>query len=181
MVETLTSSTEQNNVIEAPQTENRLAGALPALSLKSVKYRKQIEQELKKNHVEVKDLPEDQFSAEQVLVLWKEYANEFMKTGRMLMASIMNMVEPVIEGNNVTIELPNHGSKISFEENIYDLTNGLRKKLNNYALQIKVEVNETIKIKKAFTIEDKFNYFKELNPNVDTLRKMFDLDLDASS
>lgn len=168
-------------MVEKPQTDNRLSGALPALSLKSVKYRKQIEQELKKNHTEEKDLPEDQFTAEQVLDLWKEYADRFTKTGRMLMSSIMNMVEPKIDGNTITIELPNQGSKISFEENIYDLTNGLRKKLNNYALQIKVEVNETITIKKAFTIEDKFNYFKELNPNMETLKKMFDLDLDAGS
>ncbi|PJR03969.1 DNA polymerase III subunit gamma/tau [Avrilella dinanensis] len=172
---------EPQTVVEKPQTDNRLSGALPALSLKSVKYRKQIEQELKKNHTEEKDLPEDQFTTEQVLDLWKEYADRFTKTGRMLMSSIMNMVEPKIDGNTITIELPNQGSKISFEENIYDLTNGLRKKLNNYALQIKVEVNETITIKKAFTIEDKFNYFKELNPNMETLKKMFDLDLDAGS
>src|SRR5690606_39018247 len=163
------------------ETDERLVSAMPALSLKSVKYRRQIEQELQQRNREEKELPEDQFTAEQVLELWTEYANKFTQTGRMLMSSIMNMVEPNVEGNLITIELPNQGSKISFEENIYDLTNGLRKKLNNYALQIKVEVNEAIKIKKAFTVEDKFNYFKELNPNMETLKKMFDLDLDASS
>lgn len=173
--------TESEVAQKTTETDERLVSAMPALSLKSVKYRRQIEQELQQRNREEKELPEDQFTAEQVLELWKEYANKFTQTGRMLMSSIMNMVEPNVEGNLITIELPNQGSKISFEENIYDLTNGLRKKLNNYALQIKVEVNEAIKIKKAFTVEDKFNYFKELNPNMETLKKMFDLDLDASS
>src|SRR5690606_34635371 len=112
VVKTSKENAEQKVVIQAPEPDSRLAGALPALSLKSVKYRKQIEQELKKNHVEEKDLPEDQFTTEQVLKLWKEYTNEFTQTGRMLMSSIMNMVEPQIEGNIIKIELPNHGSKI---------------------------------------------------------------------
>jgi len=150
---------------------------ISALSLKSIKKKKDLEASLSKVHVNPDDLPKETFTLEKLMEYWTFTSEKFFKTGRMLMSSTMNMATPVIEGSLIKIELPNEGSKISFEENKYDLVNFLRKKLNNYDLEIHIEVNESIKIKKAFTIEDKYNLLKEKNPDIDILFKTFDLDL----
>ena len=38
------------------------------------------------------------------------------------------------------------------------------------------EINEKIENKYAFTDEDKYNRLKEINPNLDLLKKTFELD-----
>lgn len=123
------------------------------------------------------DLPKEDFTFEEMMEHWNFIADRFYTTGRMLMYSTMKMSTPVLNGHIVTFEFPNEGSKISFDENKYDLVNYLRKKLNNYDIEIHIKVNEAIKIKKAFTVEDKFNLLKDINPELELLVKTFDLEL----
>lgn len=151
--------------------------AVSALSLKSIKRKKELEASLSKATVNPEDLPKEDFTFDQMIEHWDFIADRFYKTGRMLMYSTMKMSVPQLNGCIINIELPNEGSKISFDENKYDLVNYLRKKLNNYAIEIHIDVNEEIKIKKAFTIEDKFNLLLEINPNLELLVKTFDLNL----
>ncbi|RRJ91003.1 hypothetical protein EG240_07320 [Paenimyroides tangerinum] len=151
--------------------------AVSALSLKSIKRKKELEASLSKATVNPEDLPKEDFTFEEMIEHWDFIADRFYKTGRMLMYSTMKMSVPQLNGHVINIELPNEGSKISFDENKYDLVNYLRKKLNNYGIEIHIEVNEEIKIKKAFTIEDKYNHLLEKNPDLELLVKTFDLNL----
>ena len=89
----------------------------------------------------------------------------------------MNMAQLTLNKDELIVEFPNTGSKLSFEENLYDLVSFIHRKLNNYHLKIEVKVNETVEVKKAYTIDDKLNYLKELNPVLDNLIKTFDLDI----
>lgn len=93
------------------------------------------------------------------------------------MSSTMNMAQLTLNEDELIVEFPNTGSKLSFEENLYDLVSFIHRKLNNYHLKIEVKVNETVEVKKAYTIDDKLNYLKELNPVLDNLIKTFDLDI----
>lgn len=151
--------------------------SISALSLQSIKRKKELEASLQKHTKTTEELPQDEIVVDELLAHWNYFAEKFYTTGRMLMASIMRMSAPVLEGSTITLELPNEGSKLSFDENKYDLINGLRKKLNNYALDVIVVVNEEIEIKKAFTIEDKYQVLLQKNEVLDLLRKTFDLDL----
>lgn len=93
------------------------------------------------------------------------------------MSSTMNMAQLDLQGNNLIVEFPNTGSKLSFEENLYDLVSYIHKKLNNYHLKIEVRVNESVTVKKAYSIDDKLNYLKGINPALEDLIRTFDLDL----
>jgi hypothetical protein len=78
----------------------------------------------------------------------------------------------------ILIELPNEGSRISFDENKYDLVNYLRKKMNNYDIDIVIEVNEKIEIsKKVLGSKDRYEHFVEINSNMELLKQIFDLEL----
>jgi hypothetical protein len=53
----------------------------------------------------------------------------------------------------------------------------LRGKLHNHDITIQVDVNEQLVLKKAYTNQDKYNRLLEINPNLELLRKMFELDV----
>lgn len=146
-----------------------------AFSLKSIQNKKELEATLFENKVDEKDKPKDAFSEQQLNDLWDSCVNNYFKTGRMLMAANMQIGIRELRGTVLHIEFPSEGTKISFDENVYDLVNYLRRKLNNYDFLIQTTVNETIEIKKAFTLEDKVNLLKTKYPVVDQLIKSFDL------
>ena len=50
-------------------------------------------------------------------------------------------------------------------------------RIPNCPEEIDVIVNEGIKSKIAFTSQDKYNRLNEINPNVELLKKTFDLDI----
>lgn len=117
------------------------------------------------------------FTFEDLKQHWDFCAQQFYQTGRMLMSSTMNMAKLTLSESVLIAEFPNTGSKLSFEENLYDLMASIHRKLNNYHLKIEVKVNEKVELKKAYTIDDKLNYLKELNPALENLIKIFDLDI----
>ena len=62
-----------------------------------------------------------------------------------------------------------------FEKEKPELLGYLRGHLHNHDITIEVVVNESAKSKIAFTAQDKFNRLNEINPNLEELRKIFDL------
>lgn len=150
---------------------------ISALSLKSIRKKRELEASISHTQVNPDDLPKDDFSFEDLKKHWDFCSEQFYKTGRMLMSSTMNMAKLTLNEHTLTVEFPNTGSKLSFEENLYDMLSFIQKKLNNYHLKIDVTVNEKIEVKKAYTIDDKLNYLKELNPALELLIKTFDLDV----
>lgn len=100
-----------------------------ALSLSSIRAKKEMEAATqKKVIINPDDLPKDHFELDNLLLEWKVYGERLSKSGLMLMCSLMGMVTPELRGYKVHIELPNEGSRLSFDENKYDLVNYLRKK-----------------------------------------------------
>ena len=146
-----------------------------AFSLRAIQNKKQVEQSLLNNKIDEKDKPKDAFTEEQLISLWESVISKYFKTGRMLMASNMQLAVKRLNGHILTVEFPSEGTKISFEENVYDLVNYLRKKLNNYEFQIHSLVNEKVEVKRIFTMEDKLNYLIEKHRVVEELIKTFDL------
>ncbi|WP_410879396.1 hypothetical protein [Myroides sp. DW712] len=148
-----------------------------ALSLSSIRARKEMESSLEKKVVNPDDLPKEPFTADQFMAEWNKYAEKLARSGFMLMSSLMGMVPPVIQGTSVSLEMPNEGSKLSFDENKFDLVNYLRKKLNNFDLEIEITVNEEVKIqKRVLDKEDKLVRFIELNPAMQYMKQIFDLE-----
>lgn len=148
-----------------------------ALSLSSIRARKEMESSLEKKVVNPDDLPKEPFTAEQFMEEWNKYADKLARSGFMLMSSLMGMVPPVLRGTSVSLVMPNEGSKLSFDENKFDLVNYLRKKLSNYDLEIEITVNEEVKIqKRVLDKDDKLVRFIELNPAMQYMKEIFDLE-----
>lgn len=147
------------------------------LSLASIKAKRDLANAQKDIvKVEVHN-PTESFTATEMLEFWYKYAQRLNDKGHMIMESLLRINDPKLVGTTIVYELPNEGSKIDFDREKPELLGYLRGHLHNHDIQIDVIVNELVKSKVAFTPQDKYNRLNEMNPNLELLRKMFDLEL----
>ncbi|MEY2630900.1 MAG: Holliday junction ATP-dependent helicase RuvB [Bacteroidota bacterium] len=167
---TTTSKTETSN-------SEPLAVKVSALSLASIRAKKEMAEAQKTVVKETQQLPSEPFTETEMLEQWLKYAQRMEDKGYRIVASLLTINDPVLDGTTIIHELPNESSKIDFEKERPELLGYLRGKLHNHDIQIVVKVNETLVVKKAFTNQDKYNRLVEINPNLEMLKKMFDLDV----
>ncbi|WP_255566917.1 DNA polymerase III [Flavobacterium litorale] len=114
-----------------------------------------------------------------MLLMWNKFAQRLSDSGKKIMATYMQINDPVLakDGFTIQLELPNEGSKVDFDNNKLDLLGYLRGKLHNHDIVIETHVNEKISKKHAFTPQEKYERLKAINPAIELLRKAFDLDI----
>lgn len=156
--------------IETPGTK------VSAFSLASIKAKKEFENQQLQQQKHHESLPSEKFSETDMLLLWTKFAQKLSDQGKKLMATYMQMNDPKLKGTVIELELPNESTKEEFLSGANELLGYLRGKLHNHDITIDVIVNETTTNKHAFTPIEKFEKLKELNPNIELLKKMFDLD-----
>jgi hypothetical protein len=122
-------------------------------------------------------LPSEPFTETQMLEQWLKYAQKLEDKGQKIIASLLTISDPKLEGTIIVHELPNESSKIDFEKEKTNVLGYLRGKLHNHDISIDIRVNENIEVKKAFTAQEKFNRLNQINPNLEVLKKTFDLDI----
>ncbi len=147
-----------------------------ALSLKSLERKTEIAK-IEVDFEEVDGLPADDFSEGKLLKLWEAYSNLLMEDGKKSVASIMNSNVPRLENGMVHFQLPNAMMKDQLDRAKSPLLKYLREKLNNFKLDIIVDVNEEETKKYAYTPDEKYQKLKEKNNAIELLKKTFDLDI----
>ncbi len=148
------------------------------LSLSSLKAKKEHQKIKKENEIDEADYPSAPFKEEELQQYWGAFVKQLDSQGRKILASNLNVDLPkLLDETTIGIVLPNHTMKKEIEREQHDLMMYLKKKLDNYAITLKVMVNEESAKKFAFTPEEKYNKIREKNAAIDVLRKTFDLDL----
>ena len=160
------------SVISTPKETN-----VSALSLSSIRAKRELLESSKGVTKEAVRLPSEAFNETDMLLQWSKYAQRLGDKGHKIMESLLLIGDPKLEGTTITHELPNEGSKIEFETEKHELLGYLRGKLHNHDISIEVVVNEKVENKFAFTPQDKYNRLNEINPNLEFLKKTFDLDI----
>ena len=169
---------KENPETSAPTAPIRAENTgVSALSLASIRAKRELQLANKAIEKEVVQLPTESFTETDMLLHWNKYAQKLGDKGYRIMESLLLINDPVLNGTAITIELPNEGSKIDFESEKPGLLGHLKGHLHNHDITIEVLVNESVENKFAFTTHDKFNRLNEINPSLELLRKTFDLDL----
>jgi hypothetical protein len=158
-----------------PTTSNQ--PKVSALSLASIRAKKEMAEAQKSVVKDTVHLPSEPFTETEMLEQWLKYAQRMEDKGFRIVASLLTINDPILDGTTIIHELPNESSKIDFEKERPELLGYLRGKLHNHDITITVKVNETLVVKRAFTNQDKYNRLVEINPNLELLKKMFDLDV----
>lgn len=148
-----------------------------AFSISSIRAKRELLESTKGIVKDVVYLPIEAFTETEMLLQWSKYAQRLGEKGHKIMESLLLISDPKLEGTIITHELPNEGSKIEFETEKTELLGYLRGKLHNHDIVIQVIVNEKVENKFAFTPIDKYNRLNEINPNLELLKKAFDLDI----
>lgn len=162
----------QPKKINIKTSEKRISG----LSLSSIKVKKEHEN-TKSTNIAEKDLPKDAFEEEVMQKHWDDFVHQLEKQGRKILASNLQSDVPKLKNENtIWIELPNGTMKKEIEREQSLMLDYLKLKLNNYSISLHITVNEEVAKKFAFTPEEKYEKLKEKNPNIELLRKEFDLD-----
>ncbi len=162
----------QPKKIQLKSPEKRVSG----LSLSSIK--------VKKAHVNTKtvdideaNLPKDPFDEATMQQHWDDRVHILENQGRKILASNFQSDVPKLKNENtIWIELPNNTMKKEIEREQSLMMDYLKEKLNNYSITLFITVNEEVAKKFAFTPAEKYEKLREKNPNIDLLRKVFDLD-----
>ncbi|QDO95037.1 DNA polymerase III subunit gamma/tau [Formosa sediminum] len=148
------------------------------LSLKSIRAKK--EHEIKQNEVVYDEinLPTDDFMEEDMQAAWKDYVSIIETEGQFNLASILSIDVPKLKDKTtISIVFPNQTNKVEVERNQFHLMSFIRKRLNNFDVSLEIEINEEKEKQYAYTPREKFERMCEKNPNLDLLRKAFDLDV----
>lgn len=148
-----------------------------ALSLASIKAKKELEAQQQHHQKHREELPSEAFNETDMLLQWNKFAQKMTDTGKRLLATYMQMNDPTLNGTIITLELPNQSTKEEFLTGCHELLGYLRGKLHNHDITIEVVVNEAVENKYAFTPQEKFERLKQINPTIELLRKTFDLDV----
>ena len=148
-----------------------------ALSLASIKAKRDLQQANKSFVRDEIHLPTEAFTETEMLLHWNKYAQRLGDKGQKIMESLLLISDPKLDGTAIRHELPNEGSRIDFEDEKNELQGYLRGKLQNHDITINVFVNESVENKFAFSSQDKFNRLNQINPTLEVLKKTFDLDL----
>ena len=153
-------------------SEKRVSG----LSLSSIKVKKE-HQNTKAPSVDEKDLPKDTFEEKEMQEHWDDFVHQLEQQGRKILASNLQTDVPKLKNENtIWIELPNGTMKKEIEREQSLMLDYLKHRLNNYSISLHITVNEEVAKKFAFTPQEKYEKLREKNPNLDLLRKEFDLD-----
>jgi DNA polymerase-3 subunit gamma/tau len=169
--------------VQEPETRNSqpettvTTAKVSATSIASIRIRKEMAEAKKSEAKEVIHLPSEPFTETEMLEQWLKYAQRLEDKGYRIVASLLTINDPKLNGTTIIHELPNESSKIDFEKEKPELLGYLRGKLHNHDIAIQVDVNEQLVLKKAYTNQDKYNRLLEINPNLELLRKMFELDV----
>ncbi|MBT8304076.1 MAG: DNA polymerase III subunit gamma/tau [Bacteroidia bacterium] len=147
------------------------------LSLSSIKKKKEHHIKQLEVIIDENDLPKEDFTEEQMQHEWNSFVSRLKKKGKHNLASILSIDEPKLKENTIHLEFPNSTNKVEVERQQYELLAHLRKQLNNFDIKLSITVNEEKEKQYAYTSKEKFQKLMEKNPNIETLRKTFDLDV----
>lgn len=163
-----------------PLDLGKTARRTSALSLSSLKIRKEEEASRKNQEEELSDashLPRDPFTEERFLEIWEDYILDLHDKGEKLLASVLKADTPQIRKERICMTYPNELMKTELLKVRPRVLRYLRSQLNNHGIDFEITVNEDSTKRFAYTPQEKYELLKEKNKALSSLRRAFNLEL----
>lgn len=150
---------------------------IKAFSLKSIQQKKELLAQIKPEVLEETVHLAEPFTENDLMVQWNKFAQKMEAHGEKMIYSLFTLHTPTLKNETTIVhKVPNASSKMEFDRIKGDLLGYLRGMLHNHYIQLELVEDEHVAIHKAYTIQDKYQRFVEINPTIELLRKTFDLD-----
>ena len=171
---------DKQEIIQQPQPikdEVSSKKRVSALSLKSIQKKHQLTKEINARIPNQENLPTEDFTQEQMITHWNAYTEIVKGQGKYNFLSHLTMNEPKLKDGMIHLEFPNQTIKIEVERDKFELLTYMRKELQNYNVDLVIDVNELQVKRYAYTDKEKYEKLVEKNPNLEALRNAFELDI----
>lgn len=116
------------------------------------------------------------FTEEDFLSYWKIYTQKAKDTDKIHLFTLMNN-DPILNGTEITVQVENLALESVLQDEKVEILNFLRSSLRNFDLQIVTKKAENLGTKRIYTNKDKYTYMVDKNPQLEELRRRFNLDL----
>ena len=154
-----------------------ISRGVSSLSLSSIVLKKEVERRSSFKKTNVNDA-EDKFTQETLSSLWKAYTEEKNNLGENNIAALLEMSKPKLLSNNkILLKTTSSLSKVELTKELPALLSHLSSALNNYKITLDIEVETTGDKEYIYSVIEKYEYLIKINPQIEVLKKEFDLDL----
>lgn len=148
-----------------------------SFSLASIEKKKKWEQQQQPQRPEEHEA-RDPFTQADIEHHWKAYLTMKNENKEQNIVALLQLSTPKKQENHrIAYEVPSNMNKVELEREFVYFLPYLRTALNNFGVTIEVVVNESTEKQYIYTPEEKYHHLREINPNLDTLRKELDLEL----
>lgn len=146
-----------------------------SFSLSSIALKNAISKTIEPNKKNIE--LEENFNIEAVTKYLNQYVENLKTEGKKNIASILSM-NPISLSDNYKIhfKVANEMNRVEVNIEKERLLPFLKKHLKNDKIKIEVEISENPKQEQIYTPTEKYQYLLQLNPQLEELRKKFNLD-----
>jgi DNA polymerase-3 subunit gamma/tau len=123
--------------------------------------------------------PVKEFSTDDLHAAWEKYANDLKLKGKSNLGIALLSKRPLLV-DKTTIEfiITNKALEETINEDKMNFLGFLRKELNNYAVQLNLQLSVNEDKTNLYTATDRYNRLVEKNPMIKKFRQAFDLDIE---
>ena len=156
---------------------NLTDAGISSFSLSSIRIKNESKRKLAEKIPEVNKTTTP-FTQEALLLLWKKYINEKLEQGESNIAAILEMSTPELNPpHKILLKSSNSLNRVELQKELTHLLPYLSQALNNYQITYDISVFRIQNQELVYDAKEKYEHLKQINPNIEVLRKEFDLDV----
>jgi hypothetical protein len=164
----------QPKVLTAPSGNKKYASTLSINKLLAPKEEEEGAQ------LDLRNMPMNDYHIDDFKMAWRRFAHILKENGDLTYYNALIKRDPIQKPDHLfLLQVDNEVQVDTIRIRISELLGYLRKELRNYSIDVKVEVtNNPDEEVKFQTGKDKFAALARKNPNLHTLKKAFNLDIE---
>lgn len=151
-----------------------------ASTLVSIKSLMEKQAEQSKDAVSLDNQPHDPYTFDQVKMLWRRFSFEIKERGMDTFYNALIKREPIdLNDHQYVLDVDNQVQVDYITPHLQDMNAFFRKELNNYSFNVSLRITDKQEDEvKYLTGKDKFMALARKNPNLHTLKNLFNLDIE---
>jgi DNA polymerase-3 subunit gamma/tau len=123
--------------------------------------------------------PFKEFSTDDMHAAWEKYANDLKLRGKSnLGIALLSKRPSLMDKTTIEFIITNKALEETINEDKMNFLGFLRKELNNYAIQLNLQLSVNEDKTNLYTATDRYNRLVEKNPMIKKFRQTFDLDIE---
>lgn len=134
-------------------------------------------QDINKGPQYIKGNQRENFTESQLLEFWAQYAEKARNDNKIHLFTLLSTHQPALNGSVITVSVENAALESTLNSEKIDLLNFLRPALRNFEVDIVAKRITAKEVKRLYTNKDKYAYLAEKNPQLEELRRRFNLDI----